>query len=65
MKRMKLWMLAAIQICGTMNAQAQVMKAANLEKYAKEKFGAVWGLGIGLQGQSHAIPTMQGGVETI
>jgi hypothetical protein len=28
-------------------------------------FGAVWGKGIGLQGQSYAIPTMQGGVETI
>ena len=28
-------------------------------------FGAIWGQGIGLQGQSYAIPTMQGGVETI
>jgi hypothetical protein len=28
-------------------------------------FGAVWGKGVGLQGQSYAIPTMQGGVETI
>ena len=27
--------------------------------------GAVWGCGVGLQGQSYAIPTMQGGVETI
>ena len=32
---------------------------------AMEKFGAVWGVGAGLQGQSYAIPTMQGGVETI
>ena len=32
---------------------------------AMDKFGAVWGQGIGLQGQSYAIPTMQGGVETI
>lgn len=32
---------------------------------AYKKFGAVWGQGIGLQGQSYAIPTMQGGVETI
>lgn len=32
---------------------------------AEEKFGAVWGQGVGLQGQSYAIPTMQGGVETI
>lgn len=36
--------------------------AANI---ALEKFGAVWGQGVGLQGQSYAIPTMQGGVETI
>lgn len=32
---------------------------------ALEKFGAVWGQGVGLQGQSYGIPTMQGGVETI
>ncbi len=32
---------------------------------AFKKFGAVWGYGVGLQGQSYAIPTMQGGVETI
>lgn len=32
---------------------------------AHERFGAVWGQGVGLQGQSYAIPTMQGGVETI
>ena len=32
---------------------------------AYKKFGAVWGQGVGLQGQSYAIPTMQGGVETI
>lgn len=32
---------------------------------ALNKFGAVYGQGIGLQGQSYAIPTMQGGVETI
>lgn len=28
-------------------------------------FGAVWGQGVGLQGQSYGIPTMQGGTETI
>ena len=28
-------------------------------------FGAILGRGVGLQGQSYAIPTMQGGVETI
>ena len=32
---------------------------------AWRKFGAVMGQGVGLQGQSYAIPTMQGGVETI
>lgn len=32
---------------------------------AYNKFGAVLGQGVGLQGQSYAIPTMQGGVETI
>lgn len=32
---------------------------------AFQKFGAVWGQGVGLQGQSYGIPTMQGGVETI
>ena len=32
---------------------------------AFRKFGAVMGQGVGLQGQSYAIPTMQGGVETI
>lgn len=28
-------------------------------------FGAVWGQGVGLQGQSYGIPTMHGGVEEI
>ena len=32
---------------------------------AWRKFGAIWGQGVGLQGQSYGIPTMQGGVETI
>ena len=32
---------------------------------AHEKFGAVMGQGVGMQGQSYAIPTMQGGIETI
>ena len=32
---------------------------------ALRKFGAIMGQGVGLQGQSYAIPTMQGGVETI
>ena len=28
-------------------------------------FGAIWGCGVGIHGQSYAIPTMQGGLETI
>ncbi|MBR6032706.1 MAG: hypothetical protein IKP36_12245 [Bacteroidaceae bacterium] len=32
---------------------------------AYHNFGAIWGQGVGLQGQSYGIPTMQGGVETI
>jgi hypothetical protein len=34
-------------------------------RVAMTKFGAVYGQGIGLHGQSYAIPTMQGGPETI
>ena len=34
-------------------------------KLAYNRFGAVWGLGTGIQGRSYAIPTMQGGVENI
>ena len=32
---------------------------------AYRKFGAIMGPGVGLQGRSYGIPTMQGGVETI
>lgn len=32
---------------------------------AYEKFGAVWGQGVGLQGRSYGIPTMHGGVDVI
>ena len=36
-------MIAAIfGLCGTMRVQAQVMKAADLEKYAKSKYGDKW-----------------------
>lgn len=34
-------------------------------RIARKKFGAKMGQGVGLQGNSYAIPTMQGGVETI
>lgn len=41
------------------------MHGGGAARVAWQKFGAVWGQGVGLQGQSYAIPTMQGGVETI
>ncbi len=34
-------------------------------RLAYNKFGAIWGQGVGLQGQSYAIPTMHGGVDDI
>ena len=34
-------------------------------RVARIHFGAVMGQGVGLQGRSYAIPTMQGGPETI
>lgn len=34
-------------------------------RVAMNRFGAKFGVGVGLQGQSYAIPTMQGGVDTI
>lgn len=39
--------------------------AGGAARLAVQKFGAIWGQGVGLQGQSYAIPTMQGGVDTI
>ncbi|MBQ4355937.1 MAG: hypothetical protein II757_04665 [Bacteroidales bacterium] len=41
------------------------MHGGGAARVALNKFGAVWGKGVGLQGRSYAIPTMQGGVETI
>lgn len=43
----------------------QGMHSGGAARVAYDKFGAVWGQGVGVQGQSYAIPTMQGGVETI
>ena len=34
-------------------------------RLAYDRFGAIWGQGVGLQGQSYGIPTMHGGVEVI
>ena len=41
------------------------MHGGGAARVARKFFGAVMGQGVGLQGQSYAIPTMQGGVETI
>jgi hypothetical protein len=41
------------------------MHGGGAARIAYDKFGAVWGEGVGHFGQTYAIPTMQGGVETI
>ncbi len=41
------------------------MHGGGAARAAMQHFGAIWGQGVGLQGQSYAIPTMQGGVDTI
>lgn len=41
------------------------MHGGGAARIALMKFGAVMGNGVGIQGQSYAIPTMQGGIETI
>ena len=43
MIKTRLWVLAAIlTFCGSLFVQAQVMKASDLEKYAKQKYGEKW-----------------------
>ena len=37
-----IWMLAAALFLGAVNVQAQVMKSADLEKYAKQRYGDKW-----------------------
>lgn len=39
--------------------------AGGAARIACERFGAVWGKGVGMQGQCYAIPTMHGGVDVI
>ena len=41
------------------------MHGGGAARIAYEQFGAEWGVGVGATGQCYAIPTMQGGVETI
>ncbi len=43
----------------------QGMHGGGAARIAADRFGAIMGQGVGLQGQSYAIPTMQGGVNTI
>ena len=43
----------------------QGIHAGGAARAARLHFGAVMGQGVGMQGQSYAIPTMQGGTETI
>ena len=38
------------------------MHGGGAARLAYDRFGAVWGQGVGLQGQSYGIPTMHGGV---
>ena len=45
------------------NLQGQHGGGAAAQAY--KDFGAIWGQGVGLQGKSYAIPTMQGPVDTI
>ena len=43
MKSIKIWACSAIiALCGVTNVQAQVMKSADLEKYAKQRYGDRW-----------------------
>ena len=43
----------------------QGMHGGGAARIAYERFGAVWGQGVGLQGHTYAIPTMHGGPEAI
>lgn len=40
-------------------SNAQGHHAGGAAKYALDNFGAIWGKGIGMQGQSYAIDTME------
>lgn len=41
------------------------MHGGGAARVARLRFGAIMGQGVGMQGQSYGIPTMQGGVDTI
>lgn len=41
------------------------MHGGGAARLAFNRFGAVWGQGVGMQGQCYAIPTMHGGADAI
>ena len=41
------------------------MHGGGAARIAYDKFGAIWGQSVGLQGQSYGIPTMHGGLNVI
>lgn len=41
------------------------MHGGGAARVAYNNFGAIWGQGVGLQGQSYGIPTMHGGIDDI
>ena len=51
--------------CFVFGSNLSGLHGGGAANYAFRHFGAVMGCGVGLRGQSYAIPTMQGGVETI
>ena len=41
------------------------MHGGGAARIAHQKFGAEWGVGVGVTGQCYAIPTMHGGIDAI
>ena len=60
----KISQLAANEIF-VFGSNLQGMHGGGAARYAHQHFGAVWGKGVGLYGQSYAIPTMHGGPDAI
>ena len=51
--------------CFVFGSNLSGLHGGGAANYAFRHFGAVMGCSVGFRGQSYAIPTMQGGVETI
>ena len=56
----------------TLNANEVFVFGSNIQGFhgggaaaVAQRWGAIWGQGVGLQGQTYAIPTMQGSLEKI